>query len=245
MSELSSAIRQDLNKSTGSERALLLGTAALMALHQVGMEAALGFSAGLTLDSVHNPLLAPFAVGAVMGGLSRGTEEVITQVASRGVDKFDNVSGVMEERKALTDEAEAALQQIDGVQDDTQSGMKQGLQKLSKGYQRTSVIVGLGSSGAILRQQAIAPQSEKENIKTGKQAAKFLMYFNFGLGTIVAGSAKLLDLAGINASENIAAVATSPKTWGAFFVTGRMLGYADHRKKKAARRQYQQVQNVQ
>lgn len=101
MAELWNAFKADVNASSCKERAGLIGTGFLMVAHQVGMEALLGASAGTVLDAVHNPFAAPVAVGAVMAGISRTVEEGVTRTSSYGVSKFENLSGVMEDRKKL------------------------------------------------------------------------------------------------------------------------------------------------
>lgn len=239
MAELWNALKADVGVSSGKERAALIGTGVLMAAHQVGMEAALGTSAGLVLDAVHNPLVAPLAVGTIMAGLSRTVEEGVTHVTSYGVSKFKNLSEVMEDRRSLDAAQEAVLAELSNSNEPKKS------ERISESIQRISIITGLGSSGIILRERAINPsRTHEDDIQTGRKAARLLMKVNFGIGLIVAGGTKLVDQTGLSATEAVASVATSPFTYAGLFVVGRVLGFHSHLKKKNARKQLASDVNI-
>lgn len=232
MAELWNAFKADVRTSSGKERAGLIGTGLLMGAHQFGMEAALGYTGGVVLDAIHYPLVAPIAVGTAMAGLSRGVEEGVTHLTSYGVSKFESLSGVLEERKKLDTEQEAALQAIGGTIEPAR------MDKISESIQRASIITGLGSAGIILREHAVNPtRTHEDNIETGRKAARLLMKVNFGIGFVVAGGTKLVDQTGLPATELITTIATSPFTYGGLFVFGRVLGLRSRQKKKKVRKQ--------
>ena len=162
------AAGEDLSNSTLGEKFTFYGSAALLTMHEFGMEAALVAAGTNVYEWSHNPV----AVCAALGTLSLATETTLTLGISRSVEAFPSVTQEVEERYYTSQIA-------------TPEKPSRG-KAILNAIDTTGLALTLGSPGVILRSYARDPnRGYEENKKTGFRAAKALAAFN----ALVTGSA--------------------------------------------------------
>lgn len=163
---VSQAAGEDLSNSTAREKAIFYGSAALLTMHEFGMEAALVATGTHVYEWSHDPI----AVAAALGSLSLATETTLSLGISRSIETFKAVTHEVKERYYTS--------QIASPEKPTKR------KAVLNAIDVTGLALTLGSPGVILRDYARDPdRGYEKNKKSGFRAAKALAAFN----TIVTG----------------------------------------------------------
>ncbi len=196
---------QDYGESSWSDRARMLGSAALWPAHELGMETAIAAVGTHALEYTHNAL----AVGAAMGSLSLGVETTLAYLIAHNMQSFKGAVATIRERyypeAPEADELEAANQQEKN--------------RVAQAIDTGALALSLGSPGVMLRDFSRDPdRSYEENKRTGLRAGRSLAAFNFVLGTFLAGGGWVAEKLGTNAvTDAIINIGESPITYASIF----------------------------
>lgn len=212
---LGRATRADLNAASFSGRALFALVALLILLHELGMELTLGNTGARVYEVNRNPLMA----GLAMGAMSFTVEVILTLGVSICLTRFSTVTALLATKygtgSAIPD-PESSASQIVGVID------------------TVTFAVALGSPGVILRSFSKDPTRPfRSNMRTGMLAAVALSGANAAIGILAAGGLWLSDRMGqSNFTDWVLSIAKSPLTYLVLFAFGRVLSWADSKRRR-------------
>jgi len=210
------AIKRDLAAAAFSSRLLLIATAAVVLIHEFGMEFVLGNVGSRTFEAARNP----FEAGLAMGLTSLVVEVVLTVLVSLGLTRFGHVAALMADRQlalAETTPMDATASTIVAIID------------------IVTFALALGSPGVILRSYANDPdRSTRSNLLTGLAASLALAMANFFIGALAAGGLWITDSLGHASVTNvILSILKSPLTYVGLFLLGRLIKWFDTARKRS------------